>query len=532
MTVSEATHPTPAATGFEPEADARRGARCDRARLARVAAAALSAPAAAVWIHGEGWATLHGLDAPTEAALHVASMAFTGGGARAFAMERDGSAAFGDAFDWCAATQVAGPGGTAVGALCVFDRGPRTLRPREAAALEDVGRLHESVCDPAPARGGDREAGRLRALFDAILENTDALVFIKRRNGELLAANRMYRLTALRDDIEGATDAEIYGPATAAALRANDSAVFETGEPFHGEERVALPCGGEAVYLSSKFLVRDPVDGEPVLCAIATDITEQKALQARLEASRREAEAANVAKSEFLAAMSHEIRTPMNGVLGMLALLANTELSEKQKRMATVARDSAASLLGLLNDILDYARIATRQSPAARQHFNLRAAISAASAPHRETMRRKGLDFVETVDSALPGLVVGDAGRFRQVLGALVSNAAKFTAGGTVTVAASLVDGPAEPMVRVSVRDTGVGVAEGVRERIFLGFAQGDGSHTRRFGGVGLGLSIAKLMVESMGGAMDFQSVEGEGATFWFTIPVAGPPGPGAVRDA
>ncbi|PIY73537.1 MAG: hypothetical protein COY86_05905, partial [Rhodobacterales bacterium CG_4_10_14_0_8_um_filter_70_9] len=352
-------------------------------------------------------------------------------------------------------------------------------------------------------------------IIEAIFENTDAVVFIKRRNGELLAANRRYHELAGRADVVGRTDHELYGRETGDALRARDLALFRTGAPFTGEERVTLPDGREVVYLSSKFLIHDPALNDMVLCGIATDISAQKRLQASLEASTRAAEQAALAKAQFLAAMSHEIRTPMNGVLGMLALLATTPLDDRQRAMATTARDSAFNLMKMLNDILDYACIDTHELTFSHAPFDLRETLEAAAEQARPAAKGKGLTLAVAVAQDAPHSVSGDALRVRQVLGALLDNAVKFTDRGGVRLEA----GVCGDALRVVVRDTGVGVPRAAGD-IFAGFTQGDGSSTRRHGGVGLGLTLGKRLVEAMGGAIGFDSVEGAGAAFWFTLPL------------
>jgi CheY-like chemotaxis protein/nitrogen-specific signal transduction histidine kinase len=237
-----------------------------------------------------------------------------------------------------------------------------------------------------------------------------------------------------------------------------------------------------------------------------------------LKVARRRAEEASRAKSEFLANMSHEIRTPLNGVVAMADALTRARLAPREREMVEVIRSSGVTLERLLSDILDSAKIEAGQIALERSVFDLGEAVRGVAALYRPSADQKGVALRLEVGPAAEGPVEGDLVRLRQVLSNLISNALKFTETGSVTVTASAVD--AERM-RFTVKDTGCGFDEEQKARIFGRFQQADGSITRRFGGTGLGLSISRDLVELMGGGLECRSRPGEGAEFWFELPLA-----------
>ncbi len=260
----------------------------------------------------------------------------------------------------------------------------------------------------------------------------------------------------------------------------------------------------------------------PVFTAIARDLTETKRQMQELAETRDKAMAADRAKSQFLAVMSHEIRTPMNGVMGMLDLLRDGNLTEQQLEFIDTAEKSSNVLLGIINDILDLSKIESGKLDLQELDFNLGTTIEEVAALVASNAREKNLEVVTFVEDNVPARVRGDPYRLRQVLNNLMGNAVKFTNEGEVVVEAHLKGASDEWIeVRVQVRDTGIGIAPDIANTLFQPFTQADASTTRRFGGTGLGLVISKRLIEMMNGQVGFDSVVGEGSTFWFTVRLA-----------
>ena len=238
-----------------------------------------------------------------------------------------------------------------------------------------------------------------------------------------------------------------------------------------------------------------------------------------LAEARDASDTANRAKSDFLATMSHEIRTPMNGVLGMASLLKQTVLDPSQQEFVDTIEQSGQALLSIINDVLDYSKMEAGQLELDPTTFSVFEIIDSAIQLIRPKCRENGLILQSFVDPAVPELVIGDAGRLRQILLNLIGNAAKFTKEGVVRVECLRPETAGRELeLGFAVTDTGIGVSQEAQERLFEVFSQADASTTRKFGGTGLGLSICRRLCHLMGGEISVESVLGQGSTFRFSL--------------
>ncbi|HEX5805730.1 MAG TPA: ATP-binding protein [Macromonas sp.] len=264
--------------------------------------------------------------------------------------------------------------------------------------------------------------------------------------------------------------------------------------------------------------------GRRLVHALNVRTQELQSQSVELRRAREDAEAANQAKSAFLATMSHEIRTPMNGVIGMTDLLQHSRLDERQREYVDVIRSSGESMLGIINDILDYSKIEAGKMELDLRPMALRPVLKACVDMLLPRARSEGLNFRVQVDADVPRWVRGDRLRLRQVLTNLLSNAIKFTGQGEVCLAVSVVPLGAEQTgvgVRFEVRDTGIGMSAEQLGRLFRPFTQAEPRTASEFGGTGLGLAISRRLVQAMGGDISVESSLGEGSRFQFTLPMA-----------
>jgi len=250
------------------------------------------------------------------------------------------------------------------------------------------------------------------------------------------------------------------------------------------------------------------------------EVERSNALAKQAQEASEEAMQAAEAKANFLATMSHEIRTPMNSVIGMLYLMEQSDLNEELSEYVSIGKNSADSLMHIIDDILDYSKYEQGAFTLEEMPFDLRQLLTQSMEPFRAPAQAKGLELYLQVNEGLPPHIVGDPARLRQILTNLISNALKFTAQGRIEVKVDVAGTPDAPEMMVMVIDSGPGIEPESLSGIFERFSQADTSITRRFGGTGLGLAICKTLAEAMGGEIGVETVLDEGSTFWVRLPV------------
>lgn len=377
------------------------------------------------------------------------------------------------------------------------------------------------------------EAVSANRFLESLIQHIPAMVFVKdavdlrfvRINA---AAERLIGLPA--EKLLGRTDHDLFPASEADFFTSVDRKVLLEGKVHEvPEESLHTATGEERVLATKKVPIVDAEGRATHLLGIAIDVTEAKnrekeiaALNAELRARAEEVEAANNAKSVFLATVSHEIRTPMNAVLGMLEMLGLSGLTEDQRNTVEVARESSRSLLRIINDILDLSKIEAGKLDLHVEPILLRNAVRDVRTMFSGVASGKGLVITEEIDAAVPEAVWADPVRLRQVLANFISNAVKFSERGQVAIEVSqlAVDPAGRPQLRFSVRDTGRGIPPEVQEKLFQPFVQGEGAAVRTAGGTGLGLAICRRLCELMGGTVSLESTVGTGTVVSAILPL------------
>ncbi len=376
------------------------------------------------------------------------------------------------------------------------------------------------------AAASDRERTKFLTLFET---NTDGIVILN-RNGFTdcnQATLDMFHMGRVEDFlVRRPMDLGVENqPCGTPAYLLADRHILEAEEKGHAFFRWTARRTDGSTFPAEIALHAMTLDGETVIQAIMRDVSAQKEAEAALETARDAALAAAEMKSQFVANVSHEIRTPMNGIMGMTQLLLGSSLNARQKEYAQTIAQSAQSLLGVINDLLDFSKIEAGRLTLESIDFDLGALLKDAIELYIPRADAKNLPLRLERSEGLPLWARGDPTRIRQILLNLLDNAIKFTQEGEVRVIAESLAGQPE-QVRISVRDTGVGLDEAAQSHIFKAFSQADGSVSRKYGGTGLGLTICRQLAELMGGSLTLASAPGRGSIFHLTLLLPASPAP------
>ena len=380
---------------------------------------------------------------------------------------------------------------------------------RRAQLTQLTERLREEVTDRGKAA---LALQRSREMLKSVIESFPHSIFWKDSDLRYLGCNSNFAREAgceAISDVVGKTDEQLGWKDNEASLFHEwDMEVVKSLAPLH---HMLERESGALFFEIRRIPMFDSKGNLTGVLGAHEDVTE-KEMAAR-------AIAANHAKSQFLANMSHEIRTPMNGVLGMAELLLGTDLDTQQRKLAETVCRSGESLLLILNDILDFAKIEAGKLELEHLNFDLRNHVEELIELIAVNAHRKGLEFICQIDDDIPAGVTGDPGRLRQVLTNLIGNAIKFTEQGEIFVHVFLREENQDGiLLGFEVSDTGIGIPPEAQSKIFEAFCQSDQSMNRRFGGTGLGLSISRQLCEMMGGHIEVESSPGKGSKFRFTV--------------
>ncbi|MGI9517471.1 MAG: response regulator [Pirellulaceae bacterium] len=364
-----------------------------------------------------------------------------------------------------------------------------------------------------------------RDMLQTIMDNLPDFIYVKDIDGRYVVINDAVRKilgAATIGDVVGKANYDFLPEDQASAERADDDLVIQTGEALIEREECMKDRDGNNLWvLTSKLPLRDSEGQVSGLVGIDRNITHLKESQADLRSARDMADEANRAKGDFLANMSHEIRTPMNAIIGMTDLLLETQLTQTQREYLSMVQDSGEALLSLINDILDFSKIEAGKLELESAVFDIRECLGDTMKSLGLRAYQKGLELAVNIDPAIPGFLIGDPGRIRQIVVNLIGNAIKFTEHGEVVLEIEMESQTDdEATLHFSVTDTGIGISQDQCDKVFGEFEQADASTTRRFGGTGLGLAICARLAGMMNGRIWVESELGRGSKFQFTAVV------------
>ncbi|WP_260554353.1 PAS domain-containing protein [Coxiella burnetii] len=358
-------------------------------------------------------------------------------------------------------------------------------------------------------------------FLENILYNIPQYILWKDRNFVYLGCNHNFaKLVGFEtpESIIGKTDFDLWRSQGANSIRPTDVEVLEGKQLVDVEQSLSLPNGKEGVFLISKVPLRDERNEIIGILVVGTDITERKQNEQKLIEAKLQAELSDRAKSEFIANISHDLRTPINGILGIAQIFNMHEHTKKQEPLINDLSASANLLLGLVEDILDFARLEVGKLELKYSTFNLRQLVTFLVKTFSFQTQQKQIKINVYYDASLPDSIVSEPNYIRRIFLNLIGNAVKFTEKGQIDVTVNL-EGNKPAILKILVKDTGIGIPKDKLNAIFDRFSRATPVYSSRYEGLGLGLSIIKRLLDNLGGEVHVSSIENEGSTFTLTIP-------------